>query len=30
MKGTTGDFTYEELEEMRISDPVRYNSIMGF
>ena len=30
MGGTTGGFTYEELEEMRISDPVRYNSIMGF
>lgn len=30
LKGTAGDFTYEELEEMRISDPVRYNSIMGF
>lgn len=30
MGGTTGGFTYEELEEMRITDPVRYNSIMGF
>ena len=30
MRRTTGGFTYEELEEMRISDPVRYNSIMGF
>ena len=31
LKGlTAGDFTYEELEEMRISDPVTYNSIMGF
>ena len=30
MGGTTGGFTYEELEEMMISDPVRYNRIMGF